>query len=107
MNTQEILNLASDHLQTLKGHSFDILTISKPTTLDIASDLAKIISKLSPFLGNLIEFNTVSFLNDTVEFRSFGEWRRQDPGFPDTIFAGSISPTPGFEIKAWMPLATK
>ena len=107
MNTREILNLASDHLRTLKGHSFDILTISKPATLDIASDLAKITSKLSPFLGNLIEFNTVNFLNDMAEFRSFGEWKRQDPGFPDTIFAGLISPTPGFEIKAWMPLATE
>lgn len=30
------------------------------------------------------------------------------PGFPDTIFVGpTISPTPGFEIKAWFPLATE
>ena len=37
-----------------------------------------------------------------------GEWKRQDPGFPDTIFvAPTISPTPGFEIKAWFPLATE
>ena len=32
---------------------------------------------------------------------------RQDPGFPDTIFQGSINPVPGFEIKAWFPLATE
>ena len=32
---------------------------------------------------------------------------RQDPGFPDTIFLGSVSPTPGLEIKAWFPLATE
>lgn len=32
---------------------------------------------------------------------------RQDPGFPDAIFSGSVSPIPGFEIKAWFPLATE
>ncbi len=32
---------------------------------------------------------------------------RQDPGFPDTIFEGKIDPVPGFEIKAWFPLATE
>ncbi|MDR2195249.1 MAG: hypothetical protein LBE50_01425, partial [Gallionellaceae bacterium] len=40
-------------------------------------------------------------------FEGFGTWQRQDPGFPDTIFSGSVKPTPGFEIKAWFPLATE
>jgi hypothetical protein len=70
-------------------------------------NLAKVVSKLSPLLGNLIEFNTVEFLNDQRAFRGLGTWKRQDPGFPDTIFEGSVSPTPGFEIKAWFPLATE
>jgi len=69
-------------------------------------NLSKVVSKLSPLLGNLIEFNTVEFLNDKEDFRALGEWRRQDPGFPDTVFDG-ITPTPGFEIKAWFPLATE
>ncbi len=71
-------------------------------------NLSKVVSKLSPLLGNLIEFNTVEFLNDQPEFHALGEWERQDPGFPDTIFVGpTVRPTPGFEIKVWFPLATE
>jgi hypothetical protein len=76
-------------------------------TANAAVNLAKVISKLSPLLGNLIEFNTVEFLNKQEEFAEFGMWQRQDPGFPDTIFVGKVQPTPGLEIKAWFPLATE
>ena len=107
MNTQEILSSASVHLQNLVGHVFDVLTIFEPSTATAAINLAKVVSKLSPFLGNLIEFNTVEFLNAKPEYRPFGEWVRQDPGFPDTVFVGPVTPTPGFEIKAWFPLATE
>lgn len=107
MNTQDVLASATKHLHELSGHVFDLLTVSKPISPEAAINLAKVISKLSPLLGNLIEFNTVEFLNDQEEYQGLGEWERQDPGFPDTIFAGSISPTPGFEIKAWFPLATE
>jgi hypothetical protein len=108
MNSRKILEVASLHLQGLSGHVFDLLTISKPISPDAAVNLAKVVSKLSPLLGNLIEFNTVEFLNDLPEFKGLGEWKRQDPGFPDTIFVGAkINPTPGFEIKAWFPLATE
>jgi hypothetical protein len=85
---------------------FDLLTVTKPISRDAAVNLSKVVSKLSPLLGNLIEFNTVEFLNDKEEFKGLGQWRRQDPGFPDTVFDG-ITPTPGFEIKAWFPLATE
>jgi hypothetical protein len=107
MNSQEVLTLASSHLQGLAGHVFDLLTISKPISPDAAVNLSKVVSKLSPLLGNLIEFNTVEFLNDQAEYEGLGEWKRQDPGFPDTIFVGSVTPVPGFEIKAWFPLATE
>ncbi len=107
MNTQEILASASVHLQQLPGHVFDILTISKPQTPSATINLTKVLSKLSPFLGNLIEFNTVEFLNAQPEYRPFGRWMRQDPGFPDTVFVGSVTPTPGFEIKAWFPFSTE
>jgi len=104
----EVLEIASAHLEHLSGHLFGLLTISKPISPDAAVNLSKIVSKLSPLLGNLIEFNTVEFLNDQPEFQGVGEWQRQDPGFPDTIFVGQgISPVPGFEIKAWFPLATE
>jgi hypothetical protein len=64
-------------------------------------------SKLSPFLGNLIEINRTEFLNKGGQFSSHGQWERQDPGFPDIILRGGIEPTPGFEIKTWFPLATE
>lgn len=106
-SAQEVLATAGNHLQTLGGHVFDLLTISKPVSPDAAVNLLKVISKLSPLLGNLIEFNTVEFLNDQKEFSGIGKWVRQDPGFPDATFVSKeITPTPGFEIKAWFPLAT-
>ncbi len=107
MNSRDVLVSASKHLEGLSGHVFDLLTITKPISPDAALNLAKIVSKLSPLLGNLLEFNTVEFLNDQPEYKEWGEWKRQDPGFPDTIFVGKISPMPGFEIKAWFPLATE
>lgn len=107
MDTQTVINTASLHLAGLRGHVLDLLTISAPVTPTAAVNLAKVISKLSPILGNLIEFNTVEFLNQQDEFAKHGRWKRQDPGFPDAIFEGNIKPTPGFEIKAWFPLATE
>ncbi|WYL95103.1 MAG: hypothetical protein HEQ35_15760 [Gloeotrichia echinulata IR180] len=107
MNTQDVISLASQYIDNLSGHTFDVLDISKPITVNAAVNLAKVISKLSPLLGNLIEFNTVEFLNKQNEFSEFGKWQRQDPGFPDTIFLGRVQPTPGLEIKAWLPLATE
>jgi hypothetical protein len=107
MTTQEVIALARDHLRGLIGHEFDVLEVMKPVSSNAAVNLAKIISKLSPLVGNLIEFNTCEYLNSQQDFGSFGIWKRQDPGFPDTIFSGVVKPTPGFEIKAWFPLATE
>lgn len=107
MDTQQVITIARTHLNQLPGHIFDVLDVTKPESVDAAINLSKIISKLSPLVGNLIEFNTVEFLNQFEEFQEFGEWERQDPGFPDTVFTGSVAPTPGFEIKAWFPLATE
>ncbi len=105
--TADVLAVAGKHLGELTGHTFDLLSVSKPISPGAAVNLAKVISKLSPLLGNLIEFNTVEFLNGQEEYAGIGTWRRQDPGFPDTVFEGSITPTAGFEIKAWFPLATE
>ncbi len=49
MNTQDVIRLASQYLDNLSGHTFDVLDISKPVTVDAAVNLAKVISKLSPF----------------------------------------------------------
>ncbi len=81
MNTQGDIPSASGHLQTLTGYMFDALTISRPRTVGEAVNLAKVISKLSPLVGNLIEFNTVEFLNTRPEYEPFGKWVRKEP-FP-------------------------
>ena len=107
MNTQDILRIGSNHLRGLSGHAFDLIIVSKPVSPNAAINLSKIISKLSPMLGNLIEFNTIEYLNGQDDFQGLGKWHRQDPGFPDTLFIGDISPKPGFEIKVWFPLATE
>ncbi len=107
MNTEQAIRLAGQRLLGLKGYNFDVLEVAKPVSVDAAVNLSRVVSKLSPILGNLIEFNTVEFLNTLTEFQTLGKWIRQDPGFPDTLFQGSISPAPGFEIKAWFPLATE
>lgn len=107
MNTAQVIEVATAHLRTLPDHIFDVLTIAKPVSPTAAINLIRIISKLSPLLGNLIEYNIVELLNGREEFREMGRWVRQDPGFPDTVFQGSIQPVPGFEIKAWFPLSTE
>jgi len=107
VDTEQVLALAAESLRSLATHQFDLITISKPASSDAALNLAKVISKLSPLLGNLIEFNAVEFLNGNEQFKPFGKWRRQDPGFPDAVFDGKITPSPGLEIKAWFPLATE
>jgi hypothetical protein len=107
LTTKQVIEIASKHMKGLAGHEFDLLTVQKPVSPDAAVNLAKVISKLSPLLGNMIEFNTCEYLSDKAEFKDIGKWRRQDPGFPDAVFEGDVTPTPGFEIKAWFPLATE
>lgn len=106
LDTARTIAIATGHLNGLSGRVFDILTIEKPVSPDMAVNLSKVVSKLSPLLGNLIEFSTVEYLNEREEFEGHGKWARQDPGFPDTVFQG-VEPVPGFEIKAWFPLATE
>jgi hypothetical protein len=107
LKPNEVINIVNSKIQTLPAQVFDILSISKPKNTSEAVNLSKIISKLSPLVGNLIEFRMVEFLNEIPELKDIGIWKRQDPGFPDTIFDSKITPAPGFEIKAWFPLATE
>ena len=106
VNTKEALVLAAQKLNEHAGYVFDVFTLSKPTNMDAALALVKIVSKLSPLVGNLIELSVVDLLNQEPKFAG-GRWRRQDPDFPDTIYDGNITPRPGLEIKAWFPLATE
>lgn len=107
MEIKEVLSLAKGELTSLDSRLIDILEIKRPPSLAYAKQLAKVVSKLSPLLGNMIEFSTVDLLNDR-EWGSLGSWIRQDPGFPDALFQSDIvCPNPGIEIKAWFPFATE
>lgn len=107
MNYKEILESAKHELTALDSHFIDVLDIKRPQSLAYAKNLAKVISKLSPLLGNMIEFSTVDLLN-SHDWNGAGSWIRQDPGFPDALFqSSSIVPNPGIEIKAWFPFATE
>lgn len=103
---KSILLDASKALAGFAGRTLDVLEVARPPDLDYAVHLSKVVSKLSPIVGNMIEYGAVSYLNERVAHPK-GKWERQDPGFPDTIFRGKVTPAPGIEIKTWFPLATE
>ncbi|OGJ60787.1 hypothetical protein A3J34_04715 [Candidatus Peribacteria bacterium RIFCSPLOWO2_02_FULL_51_10] len=106
MTYKQVLTTASDLLKGMNGKTLDVLEISKPSSIEYAQNLAKVISKLSPLIGNMIEFATVEKLNE-IKWDDNGHWIRQDPGFPDALFVSNLSTSPGIEIKTWFPLATE
>lgn len=107
MTHQKILEKAREALTGLDRHLIDVIDVKKPTNIEYAKQLAKVISKLSSLLGNMIEFSTVDLLNE-YDWANCGKWIRQDPGFPDALFKSeTVLPNPGVEIKAWFPFATE
>lgn len=97
---------ASKKLSELEGHVLDVLSVRKPQNAAEALGWAPVISKLSPLLGNLLEYEIVRIFNE-LKLPKGCEWVRQDPGFPDAALLGLVDPPPGIEIKAWFPLATE
>ena len=106
MRQTEFLKVAEQHIFGLKGHTFNVIALEKPASQKHSTEMVKIISKLSPIVGNLIELQLVEYLNE-FEFDLEGSWLRQDPDFPDAVYQCNLIPNPGFEIKAWYPLATE
>lgn len=51
MDYKEILSTAKRELTSLDSHLIDVLDLSKPSSLDYAKQLSKVISKLSPYLA--------------------------------------------------------
>jgi hypothetical protein len=104
---QKILDTATTLIQQLDGQVLDVLAVSKPPDLEYARHLALVVSKLSPLIGNMLEYSLVSILNQQDWSRYRGKWKRQDPGSPDTIFNWDDPLKPGIEVKTWFPLATE
>ncbi len=65
MNTQEVLDIATNAVLRLKGHTLDVLTVKKPQDMQSAIGLSKVVSKLSPIVGNTLETVLVQYLNST------------------------------------------
>lgn len=107
MEAHDVLSIVNETLPDFGKFSLPVCAVSKPTSINEAINLCKIVSKLSPVVSNLIEYRMMDFFNEIPELKDMGTWRRQDPGFPDTIFDSKISPRPGIEIKSWFPLATE
>lgn len=101
------LERAHVRIAELAGSILPAITVASLGPED-APFLGANISKLSPFVGNLLERMIVDELT-TVPGEAGYIWRRQDPGFPD---AGIYDPDGhftghGIEVKAWYGLATE
>lgn len=103
----EILQIASNQIYELKDRSINVVDVAKPPDFEYARHLSLVVSKLSPLIGNMIEFAIVSELNRNDWSRYDGRWDRRDPGFPDTIFQWDKEAKPGIEVKTWFPFATE
>lgn len=103
---QAELDRASEVLLNLSGESVDAIDVKSVATEE-APFLAKIVSKLSPMVGNLMEQRVVSILDAEAD-QGFS-WHRQDPGFPDAILrhTSGVGTNTGYEIKAWYVLSTE
>lgn len=104
---QDILQIASGKIYELKDRIIDVVDVARPPDFEYAGHLSLVVSKLSPLIGNMIEFAIVSELNRHDWSRFHGKWDRQDPGFPDTIFQWEKEVKPGIEVKTWFPFATE
>lgn len=103
---QKELQQAQKMLNSLEGSDIDAINIK---SLDYAEApfLARIVSKLSPMVGNLMEQRIVSLLSESSS--DLFDWKRQDPGFPDAVLVDLLDEkiSAGYEIKAWYVLSTE
>lgn len=107
MREDEILSRASASINGLRDQLVDVIEVKKPTSVLYAIQLSKIVSKLSPLLGNLFEYRIIDELNRNMDDQP-GVWIRQDPGFPDARYLEEgMDANVGVEIKAWFPFATE
>lgn len=107
MTPFQIQKKALSMFNGLPNNNIDIIEIKKPSSIESAVELIKILSKLSPIVGNMLEFHIVDMLN-SLDWQGEGVWKRQDPDFPDAIFVSDMMKrNVGFEVKAWFPLATE
>ncbi len=107
LSYETILQNSTKNLIGLVDQTLHLVTLGKPRDEIEAIGLSRVVSKLSPIIGNLLEYEVASKLNSLGNIPKNTKWIRQDPGFPDTTLEGFEGLTPGIEIKTWFPLATE
>jgi hypothetical protein len=107
LSYQTILENSTKNLVKLIDQKLHLIELGKPDNEIEAIGLSRVVSKLSPIIGNLLEYEVASKLNSLGNLPKNTKWLRQDPGFPDTVLDGFKGITPGIEIKTWFPLATE
>lgn len=102
---QELEN-AADRLEEFAGEELDVINLTSHTA-DEAPFLAKVVSKLSPLIGNFMELKIAQLLDENAE--SGFRWERQDPGFPDAVLIDNVTDEilAGYEVKAWYVMSTE
>jgi hypothetical protein len=93
-------------LKSLAGGTIDTLTVNSLGVED-APFLGRVISKLSPIIGNLLERKIMELIEQDSE--NGLRWQRQDPDFPDVVLIdqNGKSTHAGYEVKAWYALSTE
>ena len=94
-------------LQGLETQELAVLSIGRPKSVDHAANIGLIISKLSPIVANLLEFEFAAYLNASGKWPPGARWERQDPDFPDLALRSGAETLAGIEIKAWFPFSTE
>ena len=59
---KDVLTLARSAIIGLNGKTLDVVDVKRPPDLEYARHLARVVSKLSPLVGNMLEFFLVSYL---------------------------------------------
>ena len=103
---QHELDLAANRLRRFANEQLKVISLPGENKED-APFLAGVVSKLSPIIGNYVEYKIAKILNESAS--SGFAWKRQDPGFPDAVLQDALTgeTLAGYEIKAWYALSTE
>lgn len=108
MNDPQLLQRVTSDIQAMSGMVVErVFNLYPPDSTASAEFIAKVLSKLTPLVANHIEVQISDVLNRSGQYTSLGEWRRQDPGYPDVVLDTGDGTIAGIEVKAWYPFATE
>lgn len=108
MNESQLLQRVTADIKAMSGMVVErVFKLYPPESTSSAEFIAKTLSKLSPLVANHIEVQIADLLNRSGQYSLLGEWRRQDPGYPDVVLDTGNGTLAGIEVKTWYPFATE